>query len=201
MSVTYTFNSPIGAVCLTEEDGSITRIELIDATDETTAPTPLQREAARQILAFLRGERQQLEFPIRMVGTPFQQRVWHALRQIPYGANRTYGEIAAAIDNPRANRAVGMPATRILSCSSSPATAYSAPMANSPASPTVPMPSNTYLSWRANGDNHRPTIQCFGRNFGRFYLTGDGDRYLSTLSSTSHTKNKPSRSTTRGGRV
>ena len=108
MSVTYTFNSPIGAVRLTEDDGSITRIELIDATDETTAPTSLQREAARQILAFLRGERQQLEFPIRMVGTPFQQRVWHALRQIPYGTTRTYGEVAAEIGNPRASRAVGM---------------------------------------------------------------------------------------------
>ena len=108
MSVTYTFNSPIGAVRLIEDDGSITRIELIDATDETTAPTPLQREAARQILAFLRGERQQLEFPIRMVGTPFQQRVWHALRQIPYGTTRTYGEVAAEIGNPRASRAVGM---------------------------------------------------------------------------------------------
>ena len=108
MSVTYTFNSPIGAVRLTEDDGSITRIELIDATDETTAPTSLQREAARQILAFLRGERQQLEFPIRMVGTPFQQRVWHALRQIPYGTTRTYGEVAAEIGNPRASRAIGM---------------------------------------------------------------------------------------------
>lgn len=107
MSVTYCFSSPIGAVRLTEEDGSITRIELIDATDETTA-TPLQREAARQILAFLRGERQQLEFPIRMVGTSFQQRVWHALRQIPYGTTRTYGEVAAEIGNPRASRAIGM---------------------------------------------------------------------------------------------
>ena len=108
MSVTYTFNSPIGAVRLTEEDGSITRIELIDAADESIAPTPLLREAARQILAFLRGERQQLEFPIRMVGTPFQQRVWHVLRQIPYGTTRTYGEVAAEIGNPRASRAVGM---------------------------------------------------------------------------------------------
>ena len=107
MSATYTFSSPIGAVRLTEDDGSITRIELIDATDEATS-TPLQREAARQILAFLRGERQQLEFPFRMVGTSFQQRVWHVLRQIPYGATRTYGEIAVEIGNPRASRAVGM---------------------------------------------------------------------------------------------
>ena len=108
MSVTYTFNSPIGAVCLTEDDGSITRIELIDAADEAISPTPLQREVARQILAFLRGERQQLEFPIRMVGTSFQQRVWHVLRQIPYGTTRTYGEVAAEIGNPRASRAIGM---------------------------------------------------------------------------------------------
>ena len=43
-----------------------------------------------------------------MVGTPFQQRVWQALQQIPYGATRTYGAIATAIGNPRASRAVGM---------------------------------------------------------------------------------------------
>jgi methylated-DNA-[protein]-cysteine S-methyltransferase len=59
-------------------------------------------------MAFLRGERRQLDFPIRMMGTPFQQRVWQALQQIPYGATRTYGEIASAIGNSRASRAVGM---------------------------------------------------------------------------------------------
>ena len=70
MSVTYTFNSPIGAVCLTEDDGSIIRIELTDAADAVhTAPTPLLHEATLQILAFLEGDCQQLDFPIRMVGT------------------------------------------------------------------------------------------------------------------------------------
>lgn len=43
-----------------------------------------------------------------MMGTPFQQRVWRALLQIPYGTTRTYGEIASAIGNSRASRAVGM---------------------------------------------------------------------------------------------
>ena len=106
--MTHTFNTPIGAVRLTEEDGSIIRIELTDATAPSSAPTPLLREAEHQITAFLRGERRQLDFPIRMVGTAFQQRVWRALQQIPYGATRTYGEIATAIGNPRASRAVGM---------------------------------------------------------------------------------------------
>ena len=107
--MTHCFNSPIGAVRLTEDDGSIIRIELTDDADTVhTAPTPLLHEAALQILAFLEGDRQQLDFPIRMVGTPFQQRVWRALQQIPYGTTCTYGEIATTIGNPRASRAVGM---------------------------------------------------------------------------------------------
>ena len=105
----HCFNSPIGVVRLTEADGFITRIELTDAADAVhTFPTPLLHESAQQILAFLDGKRQLLDFPIRMVGTPFQQRVWHALQRIPYGTTCTYGEIAAAIGNPRASRAVGM---------------------------------------------------------------------------------------------
>ena len=106
--MTHTFNTPIGAVRLVEEDGSIIRIELTDAAAPSSAPTPLLSEVEHQITVFLRGERRQLDFPIRMVGTPFQQRVWQALQQIPYGATRTYGAIATAIGTPRASRAVGM---------------------------------------------------------------------------------------------
>ena len=106
--MTHTFNSPIGIVRLTEEGGAITRIELTDAIDVSVMPTPLHHEAEQQILSFLEGKRRQLNFPIRMVGTPFQQRVWRALQQIPYGATRTYGEIASKIDHPKACRAVGM---------------------------------------------------------------------------------------------
>ena len=106
--MTHTFCSPIGIVRLTEEGGAITRIELSDAIDASSAPTPLLREAELQIMAYLEGKRQQLDFPIRMVGTPFQQRVWRALQQIPYGTTCTYGAIAAEIGNPRASRAVGM---------------------------------------------------------------------------------------------
>ena len=106
--MTHTFCIPIGIVRLTEEDGAITRIELTDTADAPITPTHLLREAEQQIMAYLEGKRQLLDFPIRMVGTPFQQRVWHALQQIPYGTTRTYGAIAAEIGNPRASRAVGM---------------------------------------------------------------------------------------------
>ena len=51
--------------------------------------------------------RQGLDLPLAPVGTDFQRSVWTALKAIPYGQTRTYGEIAAAIGRPKAVRAVG----------------------------------------------------------------------------------------------
>ncbi|WP_446532526.1 bifunctional DNA-binding transcriptional regulator/O6-methylguanine-DNA methyltransferase Ada [Qipengyuania marincola] len=45
--------------------------------------------------------------PLDVKGTAFQQRVWQALRDIPPGETRSYGELAAALGNPKASRAVG----------------------------------------------------------------------------------------------
>jgi O-6-methylguanine DNA methyltransferase len=47
------------------------------------------------------------DIPVRLGGTAFQERVWTALRQIPAGETRTYGQLAEAIGNPKAARAVG----------------------------------------------------------------------------------------------
>jgi methylated-DNA-[protein]-cysteine S-methyltransferase len=69
---------------------------------------PLLADARRQIDSYLAGDRQRLDFPIQPQGTPFQQKVWGALRQIPYGQTRSYVDIAAAsLGDPKATRAVG----------------------------------------------------------------------------------------------
>lgn len=57
--------------------------------------------------AYLQGRRCSFAFPYRVEGTDFQQRVWRALIEIPYGETRTYKEIAAAVGSPGAARAVG----------------------------------------------------------------------------------------------
>ena len=106
--VTYTFSSSIGIVRLTEEQGAITHIALTDHCDTSSSPSPLMREAERQITEYLNGTRQQMDFATRMEGTPFQLRVWQALQQIPYGSTRSYGELASLLGNPGASRAVGM---------------------------------------------------------------------------------------------
>lgn len=59
-----------------------------------------------QILAHLRGKEPQLDLPTDVQATAFQRRVWEELRRIPYGATRTYTEVARSIGRPAAIRAV-----------------------------------------------------------------------------------------------
>jgi len=59
------------------------------------------------VLQRVAGEPAPTDIPLDITGTAFQRRVWEALRHIPYGEVRTYGDIAAAIGAPKAVRAVG----------------------------------------------------------------------------------------------
>jgi AraC family transcriptional regulator of adaptative response/methylated-DNA-[protein]-cysteine methyltransferase len=60
------------------------------------------------ILRYLEGTRPDLDLPLDVQATAFQWRVWEALRAIPYGRTRSYGEVARAIGEPNAARAVAM---------------------------------------------------------------------------------------------
>jgi AraC family transcriptional regulator of adaptative response/methylated-DNA-[protein]-cysteine methyltransferase len=59
-----------------------------------------------QIDAYLRGTRQAFDLPLDIASTAFKQRVWDALRRIPYGETRSYSQIAEAVGSARAVRAV-----------------------------------------------------------------------------------------------
>ncbi|MEN9868730.1 MAG: hypothetical protein RL748_4320 [Pseudomonadota bacterium] len=63
--------------------------------------------AARQLDEYFAGQRKRFDLPLAPVGTPFQQAVWQGLRQIPWGETCHYGDLAVAIERPRAVRAVG----------------------------------------------------------------------------------------------
>lgn len=66
------------------------------------------REAVRQLREYFAGKRKSFDLPLHFHGTNFQEKVWHALSQIPYGESRSYGEMAISIKHPKAYRAVGM---------------------------------------------------------------------------------------------
>jgi methylated-DNA-[protein]-cysteine S-methyltransferase len=63
--------------------------------------------AVEQLEDYFAGRRQAFDLPLRPKGTPFQQRVWQELMQIPFGRTITYAELAERVGNPAASRAVG----------------------------------------------------------------------------------------------
>jgi methylated-DNA-[protein]-cysteine S-methyltransferase len=65
-------------------------------------------DVVSQLTEYFAGERQRFELPLAPEGTPFQQRVWRELQDIPYGVTISYGQLAARIGQPTASRAVGL---------------------------------------------------------------------------------------------
>lgn len=76
--------------------------------DYTVKETPLIKKAATQLFEYLNGKRKNFDLPLLKDGTDFQVSVWNELIKIPYGETRSYKDIAIAINNEKAVRAVGM---------------------------------------------------------------------------------------------
>ncbi|MBT2570707.1 methylated-DNA--[protein]-cysteine S-methyltransferase [Planococcus sp. ISL-110] len=64
------------------------------------------RDYVQELMVYLKGLRQEFSLPVDIQGTPFQQRTWRALKEIPYGQTFSYSEIADCIGGPTAVRAV-----------------------------------------------------------------------------------------------
>lgn len=70
--------------------------------------TTLIKKAASQLFEYLNEKRRDFNLPLLKEGTDFQISVWNELLKIPYGETRSYKDIAIAINNEKAVRAVGM---------------------------------------------------------------------------------------------
>lgn len=106
-------DSPIGPLTLAGEGSVLTNLRMVDQTYEPDRADWIRDEdafpeAVEQLGAYFNGERTEFHLELEMAGTDFQRRVWNALRTIPYGETRSYGEIAAQIGSPNAFRAVGL---------------------------------------------------------------------------------------------
>ncbi|TCM41695.1 methylated-DNA--[protein]-cysteine S-methyltransferase [Kribbella sp. VKM Ac-2568] len=79
-------------------------LETFGVRDDSVLP-----EVVQQLKEYFAGERTTFDVPLALTGTPFQQGVWTALQDIPYGDTTTYGEFAASLGLvPGASRAVGL---------------------------------------------------------------------------------------------
>ena len=107
--------SPLGRILLTSDGESLTGLYLEGQKYEpepgagwTRNDTlPLFTTTASQLAEYFAGARSSFELPLAPAGTPFQQRVWRRLLEIPYGARISYGDIAHEMGKPQAARAVG----------------------------------------------------------------------------------------------
>jgi methylated-DNA-[protein]-cysteine S-methyltransferase len=107
MNVTV-YESPVGPLRLEARDGALVTLHLNAHPGPERLDDPVLAEATTQLREYFAGTRTHFELPLEMHGNAFEQRVWAALRTIPYGETASYGEIAAQIGAPGAARAVGV---------------------------------------------------------------------------------------------
>lgn len=116
MSTTYAthLDSPLGVLTLLSDGESLTGLFMPSSKGNPAVDpawgthTPVFDRTAEQLAGYFRGELRTFDVPLAPAGTPFQQRVWSALREIPYGETRSYRDIAIRIGAPTAVRAVGL---------------------------------------------------------------------------------------------
>jgi methylated-DNA-[protein]-cysteine S-methyltransferase len=106
-------DSPIGRLLLSGDASGLQQV-LMDIDDKPWLIAEQWRSAGdeldqvcRQLDEYFAGRRQRFELPLAPQGTAFQQAVWQALLQIPFGQTRCYSALAAQIERPKAVRAVG----------------------------------------------------------------------------------------------
>ena len=112
MTVWTEMSSPVGVLRLVCDGEALTSV-MFDPPDQAVGERDDEHrvlvEARTQLAAYFAGELKDFDLPLAAAGTPFQRRVWQALREIGYGETATYGEIAHRLGLPvGASRAVGL---------------------------------------------------------------------------------------------
>ncbi len=101
------FSSPVGSLTLEGNERALTRLGF----GPTGAPAGGNEHALAATIAqleqYFAGRRTDFDLDLDLAGTPFERRVWDAVRAIPYGETATYAEIAGRLGSPSACRAVG----------------------------------------------------------------------------------------------
>lgn len=100
--------TPFGAVTLSEDEGALVALDWGWGRDQ--CETPLLLNGRAQLHAYLDGELERFDLPLRPSGSAYQQRVWQALVSIPFAQTRTYTQIAAVVGGSA--RAVGQANSR-----------------------------------------------------------------------------------------
>ena len=100
-------DSPIGPLTLSGTETALTKLTFGDVRQAGTCSAPVLEQAARELSEYFSGTRREFTVPLAPEGSDFQQKVWAALRSVPYGTTASYKDIAVQTGKPGAAVAVG----------------------------------------------------------------------------------------------
>lgn len=109
-----TLDSRIGELLLVGDGRALHRLHMQDGRGPLTIGPLWERsedafaDVRGELLEYFAGARREFEQPLALAGNAFELRVWEALREIPYGETASYAQVAEAIGQPGAARAVGL---------------------------------------------------------------------------------------------
>jgi len=106
MTAQRTVSSPLGPLTLTARDGALVSLHFGAGDVAASADAPVLLDAERQLAEYFAHDRVDFDVPIQLEGGNFELAVWQAMRRIPFGRTRRYGELAAEIGGIA--RAVGI---------------------------------------------------------------------------------------------
>lgn len=107
------YSSPIGLLEIKTLQNQLVGLhfshsaEIFSNTKKVQPDTALQKKCVQQLDEYFKGSLKQFDLPLHLIGTPFQQSVWNALRTISFGKTTSYQQLSKQLGNTRAIRAVG----------------------------------------------------------------------------------------------
>ncbi|RBP51579.1 methylated-DNA--[protein]-cysteine S-methyltransferase [Arenicella xantha] len=113
-------STPLGDLEIVATESSVVSILFVEQV-RTSQSNAVTEQTKTQLAEYFNGGRRAFDLPLDAAGTEFQQTVWQALRTIPFGETRSYGDVATQIGNPKGSRAVGLangknPLTIVVPC-------------------------------------------------------------------------------------
>ena len=103
----YYYDSPIGILEIGTTEDELISILYVDEKRKNTEQPEILKETIKQIQEYFNGTRKEFDIKFKLKGTEFQEKVWNALTDIPYGDTVSYKYIATKIGNEKSVRAVG----------------------------------------------------------------------------------------------
>ncbi len=103
----YYYDSPIGILEISTTEEALISILYVGEKKENTYKPEILKETIKQLEEYFNGDRKEFDIRFKLKGTEFQEKVWNALTEIPYGDTVSYKYIATRVGNEKAVRAVG----------------------------------------------------------------------------------------------